>query len=135
MEFNIEDEQNTTDIDRLTTVEQSCGVRGCSSISCEPDAGTSNTLIDVKNAYFQVQLDPNTSDATSFMTPLGLLEYAVLPQGIINSVSEFQNILARILASAAKYALTSLMILLQIQLSLNSKLSDKGYYGNIQGKC
>ncbi|KAG7661773.1 uncharacterized protein J8A68_004721 [[Candida] subhashii] len=61
-----------------------------------------NTLIDVKNAYFQIPLDPETSDATSFLTPLGLLKYAVLPQGFTNSVSEFQNILASLLKDIAE---------------------------------
>lgn len=61
-----------------------------------------NTIIDVKNAYFQVPLDSETNDATSFLTPLGLLKYAVLPQGYINSVSEFSNILQKILKPVAE---------------------------------
>lgn len=60
-----------------------------------------NTLIDVKNAYFQVPLDSSTNDATSFLTPLGLLKYGVLPQGFINSVSEFSNILQKLLKPVA----------------------------------
>lgn len=60
-----------------------------------------NTLIDVKNAYFQVPLDSTTNDATSFLTPLGLLKYSVLPQGYINSVSEFSNILQKVLKPVA----------------------------------
>lgn len=61
-----------------------------------------NTLIDVKNAYFQVPLDPETIDVTNFNSPLGLLKYAVLPQGYINLVSRFSSILQRILAPVAK---------------------------------
>lgn len=61
-----------------------------------------NTLIDVQNAYFQVPLDPLTNDVTSFNSPLGLLKYAVLPQGYINLVSEFSSILQKILAPVAK---------------------------------
>ncbi|EDK46703.1 hypothetical protein LELG_04884 [Lodderomyces elongisporus NRRL YB-4239] len=61
-----------------------------------------NTLIDVQNAYFQVPLDPTTNDVTSFNSPLGLLKYAVLPQGYLNLVSEFSSILQKILSPVAK---------------------------------
>lgn len=61
-----------------------------------------NTLIDVQNAYFQVPLDSTTNDVTSFNSPLGLLKYAVLPQGYLNLVSEFSSILQKILSPVAK---------------------------------
>ncbi|EDK44732.1 hypothetical protein LELG_02911 [Lodderomyces elongisporus NRRL YB-4239] len=74
-------------VDDLTTE-----ISGCWFIS----------TIDVQNAYFQIPLDAATSDVTSFNSPLGLLKYAVLPQGYINSVSEFSSILQKILSPVAK---------------------------------
>lgn len=60
------------------------------------------TFIDISNAYFQVGIAEDGQELTAIMTPIGLLQFAVLPQGYVNLVSNFTNILSKILADVAE---------------------------------
>ncbi|AOW30601.1 uncharacterized protein CAALFM_C702420CA [Candida albicans SC5314] len=61
-----------------------------------------NTYLDISNAYFQIPLDPKSGKYTSFMSPIGQMEFSVLPQGYCNSVSIFTNILHKVLKPLAE---------------------------------
>ena len=51
--------------------------------------------IDLKQAYHQVELDPESRFITTFSTHEGLFRYKRLPYGTSSSVELFQNILQR----------------------------------------
>lgn len=55
------------------------------------------TIIDIALAFFQIPLETSTADPTAIVTPLGLLNFSVLPQGYANSPSIFQNIINKVL--------------------------------------
>ncbi|EMG47321.1 hypothetical protein G210_2372 [Candida maltosa Xu316] len=75
---------------------------GVDDITSELVGRAFTTLIDVKNAYYQIPLSSDSNDATSFNSPLGLLKFSVLPMGFTNSVSIFQNILSKILTPVSE---------------------------------
>lgn len=64
-----------------------------------------NLYLDISNAFFQVRISEKAGKYTAFQTPLGLLEYRVLPQGFSNSVAIFSNLLTKILKPVAEKVL------------------------------
>lgn len=56
------------------------------------------TTIDISNAYYHIPIQKASRDFTAILTPIGLLNYRVLPQGFKNAISVFSNLLAEILA-------------------------------------
>ena len=49
------------------------------------------STIDLTKGYWQIGLDPETSEKTSFNSPLGLLKFKKLPMGLINSGAVFMT--------------------------------------------
>lgn len=47
------------------------------------------SLINFFSGYDQIKLDKKSRDLTAFMTPLGLMQMIILPQGATNSVAQF----------------------------------------------
>lgn len=61
--------------------------------------------MDISNTFFQVGISKEAAKYTVFQTPLGLLEYRVLPQGFSNLVAIFSNLLTKILKPVAEKVL------------------------------
>lgn len=55
------------------------------------------SLIDLKSAYHQVELHPDSRDLTAFITPIGLFRCIRMPFGLISAASVFQNVMYRLL--------------------------------------
>ena len=60
--------------------------------------GSIFSKIDLKDAYFQVPLDPNSKPHTAVKTPIGVLHYRRMPFGLRNAASIFQRFIDRVLA-------------------------------------
>lgn len=56
-------------------------------------------LIDFFLGYNQVELDEESRDLTSFMTPFGLIRMTTLPQGATNLVAQFVRITLKVLSN------------------------------------
>jgi len=54
-------------------------------------------LLDLFSRYHQCELDPSHQDMTAFQMPLGLLRITALPQGYMNSVQVFDQVMKKIL--------------------------------------
>ena len=50
-------------------------------------------VFDLKEVFYQVELDPTSKQCTTIRTVLGLLQFTRLPQGLKNSPGTFQRIL------------------------------------------
>ena len=55
--------------------------------------------MDLVHGNDQVELDKKSQDLTAFMTPLGFMWMKTLAQGATNSVSQFVQMVLKILAS------------------------------------
>ena len=55
------------------------------------------STIDLKDGFFQIELDEKSKDYTAVRTVLGLLRYLRLPQGLKNSPAAFQRVINIIL--------------------------------------
>ena len=55
------------------------------------------STIDLKDGFFQIELDENSKDYTAVRTVLGLLRYVRLPQGLKHSPAAFQRVINIIL--------------------------------------
>ncbi|XP_055590229.1 uncharacterized protein LOC129742362 [Uranotaenia lowii] len=55
------------------------------------------TIIDLKDAYHQVVLDPDSRDFTAFRTPRGLWRYKTMPFGLLNSGATLCRLMSRVL--------------------------------------
>lgn len=55
------------------------------------------SVFDLKDGFYQVELDPASRECTAIRTVLGLLQYTRLPQGLKNSPGTFQRIVNVIL--------------------------------------
>lgn len=54
--------------------------------------------IDVKNSFFQIQVDPRDRHILTVASEVGKYQYTVLPQGLCNSTAIFQRVLNKILS-------------------------------------
>ncbi|CAF3176291.1 unnamed protein product [Rotaria socialis] len=54
---------------------------------------------DLKCGYHQVPIDPQDKHKTAFITPYGLFEFNVLPQGLVNGPPIFQRIMSEVLGN------------------------------------
>jgi len=66
------------------------------------------TKIDLKQAYFQINLTPESRKYTGFYTPFGSFSYVSTPMGLKSASSTCQRLMDRILCGAHKYAGTLL---------------------------
>lgn len=57
------------------------------------------SLIDFFLGYNQVELDEESRDLTSFMTPFGLIRMTTLPQRATNLVAQFVGITLKVLSN------------------------------------
>ena len=55
------------------------------------------SIIDFFSGYDQIELDVKSRDLTGFQTPIGLLRMTTLPQGATNLVTQFVQIITKIL--------------------------------------
>jgi len=62
------------------------------------------TRLDLKKAYFQVKVHPQSQKYTSFQSPFGTWRYAKMPMGLINAGSTLQRIMDVVLRGAHDYA-------------------------------
>ena len=53
--------------------------------------------IDLKSAYHQLRLHPESRNITAFLTPDGLMRYTRVPFGLVSSGSAFQKLLSHLL--------------------------------------
>lgn len=62
------------------------------------------TGLDLQQAFFQVELEPESRPYTAFRSPFGLYHYCVLPNGAKNSSKCFQRLADTVLRGAEDYA-------------------------------
>ena len=55
------------------------------------------SLLDLKNGFWQIKINPNDVPKTAFVLPFGIFEYLKLPFGLKNAPSEFSRIMYRLL--------------------------------------
>ena len=55
------------------------------------------SIIDLKTAYHQVDLHPDSRDYTAFITHVGLFHYKKIPYGLANAPAAFTRIIQRAL--------------------------------------
>ncbi|XP_069504413.1 exosome complex component RRP42 isoform X1 [Ambystoma mexicanum] len=55
------------------------------------------SILDLKSAYHQVELHPNSRDLTAFITPIGLFRCVRMPFGLVSAASVFQSIMHKLL--------------------------------------
>jgi hypothetical protein len=60
---------------------------------------------DMKSGFWQIQIHENDKYKTSFVTPFGQYEWNVMPFGLKNAPSEFQNIMNDILNPLSKFSI------------------------------
>eukprot|EP00121_Abeoforma_whisleri_P001346 Awhi_evm2s1195 len=53
--------------------------------------------LDLKDGYFQMELEEDSRDVTSFSTPTRKVRYKVLPQGLMNSMFSFNKVISSVL--------------------------------------
>ncbi|XP_050553710.1 uncharacterized protein LOC126911298 [Spodoptera frugiperda] len=53
------------------------------------------STLDLRSGYFQVSVDPDHRDFTSFTTPLGTFRFKRMPMGLRNSGATFQRLIDR----------------------------------------
>jgi hypothetical protein len=62
------------------------------------------TVLDLKDAFHQVPLAESSRQATGMSTPLGLMQWRVLPQGVKNGPAIFQRVVEWVLQGVADVA-------------------------------
>ena len=55
------------------------------------------TTLDIRQAYFQQKLDPETSHKSTFCTPSGAYKFKRLPMGLRNSPASYQMLMSKML--------------------------------------
>ena len=63
------------------------------------------TKLDLKSGFWQLPIEEKDREKTAFITPFGLFEWMVLPQGLRNAPPSFQRIMNNILNSFSDFCL------------------------------
>ncbi|CAF1550382.1 unnamed protein product, partial [Adineta steineri] len=61
--------------------------------------------LDLKSGFWQFPINPSDRAKTAFITPFGLFEWLVLPQGLRNSPPTFQRTMSNVLSSCTDCSL------------------------------
>ncbi|CAF1529898.1 unnamed protein product [Adineta steineri] len=61
--------------------------------------------LDLKSGFWQLPINPSDRAKTAFITPFGLFEWLVLPQGLRNSPPTFQRTMRNVLSSCTDCSL------------------------------
>lgn len=59
------------------------------------------TKLDIKEAFLQIELAPESRDVTTFITNKGLFRFKRLPFGLVTAPEVFQNVMDQVLAGCA----------------------------------
>lgn len=62
------------------------------------------TKLDLSRGYWQVPLDKNASQLSSFITPFGLFSWKYMPFGLRNSPASFQRLVNKLLSGCEGFA-------------------------------
>ncbi len=83
----------TTDLSALNSyvVPDRYPVPNIKDLLLEISGATIFSKIDLRKAYFNVELHPDSRDLTTTITPLGLYRYLKLPMGLKDAASAFQR--------------------------------------------
>ena len=61
--------------------------------------------LDLRSGFWQLPIDEKDRHKTAFITPFGLFEWNVLPQGLRNAPPSFQRVMSNVLASCSDFSL------------------------------
>ena len=64
--------------------------------------------IDLKSGFWQLPIEEKDRFKTAFITPFGLYEWNVLPQGLCNSPPSFQRVMCDVLSKCTRFSLVYL---------------------------
>ena len=56
------------------------------------------SMLDLRNGYWEVEVDPDDQEKMAFCTPEGLFEFNVMPFGLCNTPATFQRLMDSVLA-------------------------------------
>ena len=62
------------------------------------------TTLDMTKCFYQVPMNPNDSEKTAFVTPLGKFEFQRTPFGLKNSPAIFQRLVGNLLEGTQTYS-------------------------------
>ena len=62
------------------------------------------TTLDMTKGFYQVPMNPNDSEKTAFVIPLGKFEFQRMPFGLKNSPATFQRLVDNLLEGTQMYS-------------------------------
>uniref|UniRef100_A0A151UHI4 Enzymatic polyprotein n=1 Tax=Cajanus cajan TaxID=3821 RepID=A0A151UHI4_CAJCA len=86
---------------------------------------------DMKSGYYQIKVKEEDKYKTAFIVPFGQYEWNVMPMGLKNAPSEFQNIMNTILNPYSKFALVYIDDVLIFSESIEQHLKHLRIFKNL----